>query len=110
MGKLLENLQRSPSDVRRQRAGLINTGAEMQYRRLIDDLKYKIQNSEDLLERTLDLSPNSINKISVLDEFDANYFIAEDSKAAIELYRLKEKLEILEKRYNYLFGEIKKED
>ena len=28
MGKLLENLQRSPSDVRRQRAGLINTGAE----------------------------------------------------------------------------------
>lgn len=81
---------------------------EIVYKRMIEDLCHKIRNFDrDRENLILDLSPMSaINGSVVPSDFDPVEFLDKDVEIGLNERDAIIKLEIVARRYEYLFGEI----
>jgi hypothetical protein len=103
-GAFRESLTRNNKKIRADRAEAIVEDAETIYRRTIEDLKLSIRRKERERENMLDLSPENTHSLKLASEFDADEYVRLEIKLGVEIRNDEIKLEIAEKRYEFLFG------
>lgn len=102
-GAFVESLKRSNRKIKEDRAIAIAEGAELLYRREIEDLKIQIRDLVRDRESMLDLSPTTADSLVLASDFDAKAFVNKDITSTLKLRDLYIKLEVAEARYNKLF-------
>ena len=104
--EFLRMLQRSRKEIVGDRAVAIFEETEMMYTRTIQDLKVKVKNLHRKRQNLMDVAPKDRHSlVPTAGDFDAKAFIEEDIELGQEIKETKEVLEILEERYQALFGE-----
>lgn len=105
--EFLRMLQRSRKEIVGDRAVTIFEETEMMYSRTIEDLKMKLKNLHRQRQNLMDVSPKDRASLLPASDFDAKAFIEKDIELGQDIKETKEVLEILEERYQTLFGEAK---
>ena len=103
-GKFAEALSRNSKAIKESRAASIIEDAELVYSRTLDDLKRTLKRKVREQDDILDMSPDNITTIINVKDFNADEFVKADVKLAREIQDIKEKIELLQARYDYLFG------
>lgn len=104
-GAFVQSLKRSNRDIKHDRATAIAEDAQLVFKREIEDLGMKLKRLQRKRENMLDLSPSNTHSLMLAEEFDAKGFVEEDLKIAVEVRNLEIKIELGQKRYEFLFGE-----
>ena len=102
------DLMRTFKQLKESRAESVAEDVEIVYKRMIEDLCHKIRNFDrDRENLILDLSPMSaLNGSVVPSDFDPAKFLDKDIEIGLNKRDAIIKLEIVARRYEYLFGEI----
>lgn len=103
-GAFVESLKRSNRKIKEDRAIAIAEGAELIYRREIEDLKIQIRDLVRDREGMLDLSPTNADSLVLASDFNAKEFVNKDITSTLKLRDLYIKLEVAQSRYNKLFS------
>lgn len=107
-GAFIESLKRNNSKIRSDRAESISDDAQMIYKREVEDIAVEIRKLKRERENMLDLSPTTTDSLILASDFDSKSFVKKDLDLAVRIRNLEIKLELAEKRYNYLFVESEK--
>jgi hypothetical protein len=103
-GKFASSLKRGNSKIREDRATAIVDDTQLRYKRQIEDLQVAIKRAAMEQENLLDLSPSNADSLVLASDFDSATYVAKDIELGVKIRNLEIKLEIAQKRYNYLFG------
>lgn len=104
-GALRASLLRSAKDVRTDRGELIVTSLERYYRRQIEDLEDANKILGLSVRERLDMSPSNAQSLTFdFNEAKVKKFFDEDLKAGLEERDNDIKLEVLRRKYFFLFG------
>lgn len=103
-GIFVENLKRTNSKIKADRASAIAEDAELKFKRKIEDLTIERRGIQRKREAMLDMSPNNTMTIISVDTFDADAFVETDLALGVEIRELDIKIEVLTDRYETLFG------
>ncbi len=106
-GAFSGSLLRNSSKIKEDRALSIVRMAEKFFRRKVEDIQDRITNLKTERENNLDMSPTDINSLVLATDFKADKFYEDDRKITLAIREATVELEEMEKRYNYLFGEVK---
>jgi hypothetical protein len=101
-GLFRSNLYRNNKQIRDDRGNVIVRGAEMAYKRFIEDLEMEIEQRKLEQSKLTDINPSSKNSLD-FSTFNASSFAADDAKLCKEIYMNEKLLEIYKERYNALF-------
>ena len=104
IGAFLSSLKRNNKQIRDDRATAIGEDTQMLYRRQIEDLRVTVKRMEREQENMLDLSPTNSMSLVLASDFDSATYVQKDIELGVKIRNERIKLEIAEKRYNYLFG------
>lgn len=74
----------------------------------MEDIAVEIRKLKRERENMLDLSPTTTDSLILASDFDSKSFVKKDLDLAVRIRNLEIKLELAEKRYNYLFVESEK--
>lgn len=102
-GAFVASLARNNKQIKTDRAVAISEDAEMAYKRSVEDLLMAIKRLKREREGMLDLSPTNAFSLMVANDFDSSKFVARDVELGIEIRNAEIKLDIMQKRYTYLF-------
>ena len=86
------------------RAEVIAEDAFVTYKRAVEDIQLKIKKLIRERDNMLDLSPDTALSLIVASDFDAKAFTEKDIELGIKIRNEEIKLEIAQKRFNWLFG------
>lgn len=103
-GALIGSLTRNSSQVKRDRAEIIDRSASRYYKRKMEDLQAELEELEAGREAQLDMSPSDINKIVTAAEFQSKDFCEKDFEYTLRIREIKIKLDACKERIEYLFG------
>jgi len=109
-GAFVSSLQRTSSQIKRDRAEGIAEDAETAFRRAIEDMKTELKRLKRNRKNSLDLSPNDINSLVLGNDFNGEEFVKKDLTAGVAIRNLEVKIQIAEERYEYLFGDASEEE
>jgi hypothetical protein len=103
-GAFMESLKRNNRKIRDDRAQAIGEDTQLIYKRLMEDLELSIRKMEREQENMLDLSPTDAQSLVLASDFDSNEYVSKDVELGVKIRNAGIKLEVAQKRYNYLFG------
>jgi len=103
-GAFVESLERNNKAIKSARAEAIFEDAEMAYKRKVENLDRDLKRLKRDRENMLDLSPTNSHSLMLADNFDDCKFVEDDLSLSIGIRETEIKLEIAQKRYEYLFG------
>jgi hypothetical protein len=104
-GAFITSLKRNNKQIRDDRATAIAEDTQLLYKRQIEDLQVAIKRMERDLENMLDLSPTNAMNLTLASDFDPVEYVKKDVDLGVKIRNESIKLEIAQRRYNYLFGE-----
>lgn len=102
-GAFGDSLRRNNKKIREDRAIAIIEGAEMTYKRTVEDLEVEMKQVIRERESMLDLSPTDANSLMLASDFDVKAFVAKDLDLGVKIRNLGIKLDVARSRYLYLF-------
>lgn len=102
-GAFFQSLTRNNSQIRKDRAAMISEDAQLKYKRCIEDMQLELRNLARDREAMLDMSPDNAMNLKVATDFDGGAFVSKDLEIGLKIRNLRIRLEIAQKRYNYLF-------
>ena len=105
-GAFVASLQRNNKQIKSDRAEAIAEDAQLTYRRHIEDLQMKLKRMHRQQENMLDMSPDNTQSLMVAKDFDASGYVELDSDLALSIRNTEIRLELCQKRYDYLFGGV----
>jgi hypothetical protein len=105
-GAFVSSLKRNNKQIREDRATAIAEDTQLLYKRQIEDLQVGIKRMEREQENMLDLSPTSSISLVLASDFDSASYVNKDVDLGVKIRNETIKLEIAQKRYKYLFGEV----
>lgn len=105
-GAFIESLKRNNKQIRADRADAIGEDAQLIYKRQVEDLQMEITKMKREQENMLDLSPSHAQSLILASDFDAQEYVKKDIDLGVKIRNAEIKLEIAQRRYNYLFGGI----
>ncbi len=105
-GAFIGSLKRNNKQIRDDRATAIGEDTELIYKRQIEDLQVAIKKMEREQENMLDLSPTNSMSLVLASDFDSSLYVQKDIELGVKIRNESIKLEIAQKRYKYLFGEV----
>jgi len=103
-GAFLSSLKRNNKKIRNDRAEAIGEDTELIYKRRIEDLQLQIRKMAREQENMLDLSPTSADSLVLASDFNSDEYVAKDVELGVKIRNTEIKLDIAQKRYDYLFG------
>lgn len=103
-GAFLESLKRSNRKIRDDRALAISEDVHLLFKRMVEDIQMRITRMRRERENMLDLSPTDAQSLVLASDFNAEEFVQKDVDLGVKIRNEEIKLEIAQKRYNYLFG------
>ena len=103
-GAFIGSLKRNNKKIRDDRAIAISEDTGLLFKRKVEDLRISITRMKRERENMLDLSPTDAMSLVLASDFDSEAFVAKDVELGVKIRNEEIKLEIAEKRYNYLFG------
>ena len=103
-GAFLDSLKRNNKQIRDDRAEAIGEDAQLVYKREVEDLELSIKQMRREQENMLDLSPSHAQSLVLASDFDSKEYVAKDLELGVKIRNAEIKLEIAQKRYEYLFG------
>ena len=103
-GAFAISLLRNNKQIRADRASAIVEGAELIYKRKVEDLEVQIKQMKREQENMIDLSPTTAQSLVLASDFNADAYVAKDLILGIKIRNAEIELEIAKKRYEYLFG------
>lgn len=101
--RFIDALQRNNEKIREDRAKTISEDTELLYRRRYEDIELKIKRLEREQDGHIDISPLDKNSLTFVD-FDPEHFVNKDVELSLNIRNFKIQLEIIKKRFEYLFG------
>lgn len=104
MGKFKECLLRNGDQIRETRAQSIIEGAELSYRRTLEDMRGKLKEMERKRIDMLDMSPDNVDSLVIAKDFNAQNFVQKDLDLTLSIVNLQLVLKEAEARYELLFG------
>lgn len=105
-GAFVASLKRNNKQIRDDRAASISEDAQMAYRRGIEDLEMTIKRMRREQDNMLDMSPENAQSLILGKDFDANKYLELDGKLSLDIRNTEIKLDLAQKRYNFLFGGV----
>ena len=105
-GAFIASLKRNNKQIREDRAAAIGEDTQLLYKRKIEDLQVTTRRMERELENMLDLSPTNATSLVLASDFDSASYVEKDIELGVKIRNESIKLEIAQKRYSYLFGEV----
>jgi hypothetical protein len=102
-GRFVESLKRNNKKIREDRAIQISEGAQMKYKRKVEDLQQEIKDLKRAREAALDMSPETGDSLRLALNFDPDKFVQDDMALGIRIREKEIQLEIAERRYKELF-------
>lgn len=102
-GAFFESLTRNNKQIRADRALSIAEDAQLQYRRVVEDLEVGIKRMKRDRENMLDLSPDHAMSLKLASDFDSAEYVAKDVDLGVRIRNAEIKLEIAQKQYSRLF-------
>ena len=103
-GAFIASLKRSNKAIRADRAEAISEDAELIFKRTVEDLDVELKRLKRQRENMLDMSPDNAHSLIVAENFDSRAFVEKDIDLGVQLRNTEIKLDIAQKRYQYLFG------
>lgn len=103
-GAFLTSLKRNNKQIRADRAAAISEDTQLIYKRQIEDLDLSIKRMKREQENMLDLSPTNAQSLILASDFNSKEYTEKDIDLGVKIRNAEIKLEIAQKRYNYLFG------
>lgn len=103
-GAFLASLKRNNKQIRADRAAAISEDTQLIYKRQIEDLDLSIKRMKREQENMLDLSPTNAQSLILASDFNSKEYTEKDIDLGVKIRNAEIKLEIAQKRYNYLFG------
>lgn len=104
LGAFIESLKRNNRQIRNDRANAISEDTQLLYKRQIEDLGVSLKRMRREQENMLDLSPTDARSLVLASDFDSAEYVAKDVALGVKIRNEGIKLEIAQKRYEYLFG------
>jgi len=102
-GAFAASLLRNNKQIRVDRASAIVEGAELIYKRKVEDLEVQIKQMKREQENMIDLSPTTAQSLVLASDFDATAYVVKDVNLGLKIRNAEIELEIAKKRYGYLF-------
>ena len=96
-------LKRNNKQIRDDRAQAIVEDAELEMKRMMENLERDIKKLMRKREAMLDLSPGNSYSLTP-EKFDASLWVDKDVELGIEIRNTQIKYDIVKSRYEYLFG------
>ncbi|MDH5182315.1 MAG: hypothetical protein OEX12_00360 [Gammaproteobacteria bacterium] len=106
LGAFASSLQRNNKQIRNDRAEAMTDSAHMIMRRKIEDLQVDIKTLNRDREALLDLSPESATSLMLKKDFNAELYVEKEMEYGIQIRQKEILLDLMQKRYTYLFGEV----
>lgn len=103
-GVFYESLRRNNAKIRADRAATISEDAQLEYKRMIEDLAMDIKRMKRDQDNMLDLSPTDANSLKLASDFEAKEFVTKDVDLGFRIRNSEIRLEIAKNRYKLLFG------
>ncbi len=103
-GAFVESLKRNNKQIKSDRAEAIVEDTEVQYRRKLEDITMLIRSKSREREGMLDLSPSTAASLMPVNDFDIAGYVETDVALSTEIRNLNIKLEVVQARYDFLFG------
>ena len=103
-GAFISSLKRNNKEIKSDRAEAIFEDAEIKYKRTIEDLGIEIKAFRRQQDGMLDMSPENALSLKLANNFDADEYVNGDLTLGIKIRNAEIKLEVAQKRFNYLFG------
>lgn len=107
-GDFVSSLVRNNRKIREDRAVAIAEGAQLLYKREVEDLQIQIKQLARERESMLDLSPTTADSLVLASDFNAGEFVKKDVDLGVKIWQLEMKLKIAHERYNKLFTDNNK--
>lgn len=105
-GAFIDSLKRNNKQIRSDRAEAIAESADVKYRRAVEDLEILLKGYIRDRENMLDMSPDTAISLKLASDFNADDFVSKDLELGVKIYNTKVKLEIAQRQYEELFGEV----
>jgi len=105
-GAFIQSLKRNNKQIRDDRAQAIGEDAQLLYKRAVEDLEVNINRMKRDQENMLDLSPENAISLKLASDFNADEYVKKDLELGVKIRNEEIKLEIAQKRYDYLFGGV----
>lgn len=105
-GAFISSLKRNNRKIRDDRATAICEDTQLLFKRKVEDLTVSITRMKRERENMLDLSPESAMSLVLASDFDSEAFVAKDVELGVKIRNEEIKLEIAQRRYNFLFGGV----
>ena len=102
-GSFVNSLTRNNKQIREDRALAIAEGAELLFKREVEDIATVLKVTRRERESMLDLGGTTTTNIISESDFDAKDFVQKDLELGLKVRNLEIKLEIAQTRYNELF-------
>jgi len=102
-GAFIESLKRNNRQIRADRAEAIGEDVELLFKRTVEDIEMRITRMKRERENMLDLSPENAQSLVLASDVDAEAFVSKDIDLGVKIRNEEIKLEIANKRFNYLF-------
>lgn len=103
-GLFYQSLRRTNTKIREDRALSIAEGAEMIFKRQVEDLEHEIKQLKRDRNSMLDMSPTNADSLVLASDFDPRAFVSKDMEIGLKIRNLEIRLEIARSRYEQLFG------
>lgn len=101
-GLFRANLYRNNKQIKDDRGNVLVKGAEMAFKRFIEDLEMEIERMKLEQSKLTDLNPSSKNSLD-FSTFNPLTFASDDCKLCKDIYMNTKLLEVYRERYNKLF-------
>ena len=105
-GAFVESLTRGSKKIKADRALTIAEGAQLKYKRSIEDMQADLKTLQRQRDNMLDLSPTTSDSLTLAKDFDPDAFVKEDQRIGLQIREYKIRLEEAQARYEILFGSI----
>jgi len=103
-GAFIDSLKRNNKQIRDDRAEAIVETAHLKYKRKVEDLEMELGEMRREQDNMLDLSPTNAQSLTLASDFDSDGYIISDLELGIKIRNTEIKLEVAQKRFEYLFG------
>ena len=104
VGAFYSSLKRNNKQIRDDRANTIVEGAQLIYKRKIEDYSVEIKQLKRDQENMLDRSPENSLSLKLASDFDSKEYVDKDVEIGVRIRNQEITLEIAKARYAYLFG------
>ncbi len=103
-GRFVENLTRNNKKIRTDRALAIVEGAELLFKRRVEDLSTEIKTLKRERESLLDLSPTNADSLVLASDFNPGQFVEKYLQLGVKIRNKEIELNIASQSYTDLFG------